>query len=71
MCAYCEKPFEGRRHYEKKGLAYCERDYQNVSLKRYECVTSHVIIINYIQLFGDVCFYCNKPCKGDGELLKG
>lgn len=45
VCAYCEKPFEGRRHYEKKGLAYCERDYQN--------------------LFGDVCFYCNKPCKGD------
>ena len=31
VCAHCEKPFEGRRHYEKKGLAYCERDYKFVS----------------------------------------
>ena len=31
MCAHCEKPFEGRRHFEKKGLAYCERDYKFVS----------------------------------------
>ena len=21
------------------------------------------------QLFGDVCFSCNKPCKGDGESV--
>ena len=31
VCSHCEKPFEGRRHYEKKGLAYCERDYKVVS----------------------------------------
>ena len=31
MCAYCEEAFEGRKHYEKKGLAYCERDFKNVS----------------------------------------
>ena len=30
MCSHCEKPFEGRRHYEKKGQAYCERDYKAV-----------------------------------------
>ncbi|XP_019855906.1 PREDICTED: LIM and senescent cell antigen-like-containing domain protein 1 isoform X2 [Amphimedon queenslandica] len=45
VCSYCEQPFEGRRHYERKGLAYCERDYQT--------------------LYGDTCFGCNKPCKGD------
>ena len=31
VCGHCEKPFEGRRHYEKKGEAYCERDYKAVS----------------------------------------
>ncbi len=31
MCAHCEKAFEGRRHFEKKGQAYCERDYKAVS----------------------------------------
>ena len=31
VCAHCEKPFEGRRHFEKKGQAYCERDYKTVS----------------------------------------
>ena len=31
MCCHCEKPFEGRRHYEKRGHAYCERDYKAVS----------------------------------------
>ena len=31
VCAHCEKAFEGRRHYEKKGQAYCERDYKAVS----------------------------------------
>ncbi|CAH8474459.1 unnamed protein product [Schistosoma margrebowiei] len=28
VCARCEKPFLGSRHYEKKGLAYCELHYQ-------------------------------------------
>ena len=32
MCAHCEKPFDGRRHYEKKGLAYCEAHFNMVSL---------------------------------------
>lgn len=27
VCAKCEKPFLGSRHYEKKGLAYCENHY--------------------------------------------
>ena len=31
VCAHCEKAFEGRRHFEKKGQAYCERDYKAVS----------------------------------------
>jgi transposase-like protein len=27
VCASCEKAFDGRRHYERKGLAYCETHY--------------------------------------------
>ncbi|KAF7253304.1 LIM and senescent cell antigen-like-containing domain protein 2 [Varanus komodoensis] len=37
VCAKCEKPFLGHRHYEKKGLAYCETHYnqeQNVNKAR-------------------------------------
>ena len=35
VCARCEKPFLGTRHYEKKGLAYCETHYHQVRL--YQC----------------------------------
>ena len=31
VCAKCEKPFLGHRHYEKKGLAYCQTHYHQVS----------------------------------------
>ncbi|XP_076435650.1 LIM and senescent cell antigen-like-containing domain protein 1 [Babylonia areolata] len=30
VCAKCEKPFLGTRHYEKKGLAYCEIHYHQL-----------------------------------------
>ena len=30
VCAQCEKPFLGTRHYEKKGLAYCEIHYHQL-----------------------------------------
>ncbi|VDM10293.1 unnamed protein product [Wuchereria bancrofti] len=30
VCAVCEKPFLGHRHYEKKGLAYCEQHYHKL-----------------------------------------
>ena len=32
VCAKCEKPFLGHRHYERKGLAYCETHYNQVHL---------------------------------------
>ena len=44
-CAQCEVPFNGSRHYEKRGLAYCETHYTN--------------------LFGELCFVCNKIISGD------
>ena len=31
VCSKCEKPFYGRHHYEKKGLAYCEIHYHQVA----------------------------------------
>ncbi|KAL4608858.1 LIM and senescent cell antigen-like-containing domain protein 1 [Arapaima gigas] len=49
VCAKCEKPFLGHRHYERKGLAYCETHYN--------------------QLFGDVCYHCNRVIEGDGEII--
>ncbi|XP_043995720.1 LIM and senescent cell antigen-like-containing domain protein 1 isoform X1 [Gambusia affinis] len=45
LCTKCEKPFLGHRHYERKGLAYCETHYN--------------------QLFGDVCYHCNRVIEGD------
>lgn len=30
VCAKCEKPFHGSRHYEKRGLAYCEIHYHQL-----------------------------------------
>lgn len=30
VCARCEKPFLGNRHYEKKNLAYCETHYHQL-----------------------------------------
>jgi hypothetical protein len=48
-CAKCEIPFNGSRHFEKRGLAYCETHYN--------------------QLFGNVCFSCNKIIAGDGKLI--
>uniref|UniRef100_A0A673T4X3 LIM zinc finger domain containing 2 n=1 Tax=Suricata suricatta TaxID=37032 RepID=A0A673T4X3_SURSU len=42
VCAKCEKPFLGHRHYEKKGLAYCETHYNQLfGDVCYNC--SHVI----------------------------
>lgn len=29
-CAQCEIPFNGSRHYEKRGLAYCETHYNSL-----------------------------------------
>ena len=30
VCAKCEKPFHGSRHYERRGLAYCEIHYHQL-----------------------------------------
>lgn len=30
VCSKCEKPFMGNRHYERKGLAYCETHYHEL-----------------------------------------
>ena len=32
VCSVCEKPFLGHRHYERKGLAYCEHHYHKVCI---------------------------------------
>uniref|UniRef100_A0A915J484 Uncharacterized protein n=1 Tax=Romanomermis culicivorax TaxID=13658 RepID=A0A915J484_ROMCU len=46
VCAKCEKPFLGTRHYEKKGLAYCELHFYqlfgNVCFKCGQVITGDV-----------------------------
>ncbi|MCL4127761.1 UNVERIFIED_CONTAM: hypothetical protein GTU68_039511, partial [Idotea baltica] len=52
VCAKCEKPFMGHRHYEKKGLAYCETHY-------HELFGSLCFICNQV-IYGDVVTALNK-----------
>ena len=40
VCAKCEKAFLGTRHYEKKGLAYCEIHYHQVSTPPHPTISS-------------------------------
>ena len=41
VCSKCEKPFLGHRHYEKKGLAYCETHYHQVLLQSFKLIYDH------------------------------
>ncbi|XP_076046413.1 LIM zinc finger domain containing stck isoform X2 [Oratosquilla oratoria] len=52
VCAKCEKPFMGHRHYEKKGLAYCETHY-------HELFGNLCFICNQV-IYGDVVLALNK-----------
>ena len=74
----CEKPFMGNRHYERKGLAYCETHYHQVpSSFQFQSLFSKqnafipVILlkdpIRYIllQLFGNLCYVCNQVTQTD------
>ena len=58
VCAHCEKAFEGRRHFEKKGLAYCERDYKFVSVCLCVCRESSLLelyVLCFMTLFLSLC----------------
>ncbi|KAI6660907.1 LIM and senescent cell antigen-like-containing domain protein 1 [Oopsacas minuta] len=57
VCAYCEKPFEGQKHYEKKGLAYCEPHYNQLYGEICFYCNNHVIkdVVNVL---------CKSWCVG-------
>uniref|UniRef100_A0AC11BBM3 LIM zinc finger domain containing 2 n=1 Tax=Ovis aries TaxID=9940 RepID=A0AC11BBM3_SHEEP len=62
VCAKCEKPFLGHRHYEKKGLAYCETHYNQLfGDVCYTC--SHVIEGDVVSALNKAwcvhCFSCS------------
>ncbi|KAI5941706.1 LIM and senescent cell antigen-like-containing domain protein 2 [Manis javanica] len=66
VCAKCEKPFLGHRHYEKKGLAYCETHYNQLfGDVCYNC--SHVIEGDVVSALNKAwcvnCFSCSA-CNG-------
>ena len=52
VCARCERPFLGKRHYERKGLAYCELHYYQ--LFGHQCFVCQQVIK------GDVIRALNK-----------
>lgn len=52
VCAKCEKPFMGNRHYERKGLAYCETHY-------HELFGNLCFVCNTV-IYGDVVTALNK-----------
>lgn len=52
VCAKCEKPFMGNRHYERKGLAYCETHY-------HELFGNLCFVCNSV-IYGDVVMALNK-----------
>lgn len=55
VCASCEKPFLGKRHYEVKGLAYCEQHYYQ--LFGHQCHTCEKVIEgDIVSALGK--FYC-------------
>lgn len=55
VCAFCERPFLGTRHYERKGLAYCETHYHQL-FGNLDFITNEVI--------DDVCVMAlNKTYK--------
>lgn len=54
-CATCERPFQGKRHWEVKGLAYCELDYYQ--LFGHRCSACSKIIRGDV-LFALDKFYC-------------
>jgi len=56
VCAKCEKPFLGTRHYEKKGLAYCETHYHQVGLVSPLLYNSFVSVILYLSNSMNVLF---------------
>ncbi|CAL4120814.1 unnamed protein product, partial [Meganyctiphanes norvegica] len=52
VCGKCEKPFMGNRHYERKGMAYCETHY-------HELFGNLCFICNQV-IYGDVVTALNK-----------
>ncbi|CDW56021.1 LIM and Ribosomal L35Ae domain containing protein [Trichuris trichiura] len=63
VCAKCEKPFLGTRHFEKRGLAYCETHFHqlfgNVCFK-----CGHVITKDAFQALNKACLYVRAIFTG-------
>lgn len=60
VCAKCEKPFLGHRHYERKGLAYCETHYNQVTLVIHvehtkEVLHNSVTCVRFVALLLTLC----------------
>ncbi|KAG5283326.1 hypothetical protein AALO_G00040850 [Alosa alosa] len=76
VCAVCERPFQGHPYYERKGHAYCERHFDMhfvcakcekpfLGHRHYERKGLAYCETHYNQLFGDVCYHCNRVIEGD------
>ena len=56
VCAKCEKPFLGNRHYERKGLAYCETHY-------HQLFGDLCYISNQVSVFKFLCSLMFTGCR--------
>ncbi|XP_078738727.1 LIM and senescent cell antigen-like-containing domain protein 1 [Lampetra fluviatilis] len=65
VCARCEKPFFGSRHYERRGLAYCESHYnQMFGDVCYHC--NHVIggdVVSALNKAWCISCFCCSTCS--------
>ena len=65
VCAKCEKPFFGHKHYEKKVILFCSSLTCLIFTLDLFVQGLAYCETHYHQLFGNVCFVCNKVIIGD------
>ncbi|CDQ79650.1 unnamed protein product [Oncorhynchus mykiss] len=76
VCALCERPFHGHPYYERGDHAYCEKHFNMhfvcakcekpfLGHRHYERKGLAYCETHYNQLFGDVCYHCNRVIEGD------
>ncbi|XP_076348488.1 LIM and senescent cell antigen-like-containing domain protein 1 isoform X2 [Tachypleus tridentatus] len=63
VCAKCEKPFLGHRHYEKRGVAYCETHYHQLFGNLCSFCNS-VIVGDSIKIFQKAWCVNHFSCSG-------
>ncbi|XP_037562760.1 LIM and senescent cell antigen-like-containing domain protein 1 [Dermacentor silvarum] len=74
VCAHCEKPFLGRKHYEKNGHAYCETHFEQ--LFGFVCFVCNLPSAQGYKSLNKMwcpphfcCSYCDRPLATKSRFL--